>query len=126
MMDKLKTPDLTPAQIVAQLPVIVGALVAFGFVDDDTAQALVAGLGGVITSVWILADAIIRNGRSHAVAAAVAQPAGPVVVNTQPAIEPAETAAETVAQPEDPLEVAGEDDPITDELPADEIPPAAG
>lgn len=62
----LKTPDFTPAQLAGILLTIVTmALGAYGLNITDAQKGL---LGGVIltavTSVWFVADAIIRHGRA--------------------------------------------------------------
>lgn len=86
----MKTPDLTPAQIISTLTAILGLFVTQGLVDNNT-EKLIGGLASiVIPLIWQLADAIIRHGRSN-VAAAVAANPNPAVSTAvvPPASEPA-------------------------------------
>lgn len=65
-MSTLKTPDLTQAQLLAAFKWIVAQAVIMGFVDNNT-SALVLQVGTTaIAAVWVIADAVIRNGRSRA------------------------------------------------------------
>ena len=67
----MSTPSITPAQIVAAAGAIVGLLVADGLVTNHTGK-LITGLAAILVPFAILlADAIIRHGRSRAL---VAQP----------------------------------------------------
>lgn len=64
----MKTPDITPAQIAAKLTLIVGQLVAWGYIGNHAGQ-LVVSIGSVVLAcVLMLADAFIRHGRSKAAA----------------------------------------------------------
>lgn len=62
-------PDVTPAQTVAVVSWIVAQAVAFGYLDIRYQQVAVSAGATVLAAVWKLADAWIRNGRAHAVAA---------------------------------------------------------
>lgn len=65
----MKTPDITPAQIVSTVLAVIGLLVAFGLNISKTEQD---GIVQVITVGWpsfLAVDAIIRHGRSGVVAA---------------------------------------------------------
>lgn len=63
-----KTPDITPAQLLAALTAIVAQLVNAQLIDGRT-QHLIVGLAGIIVpTAWIVADAVIRHGRSRALA----------------------------------------------------------
>jgi hypothetical protein len=62
----MKTPDITPAQVISVLTAIVAQFVARGILDNATAQTIVQIAGIVLPAVWMLADAIIRHGRSRA------------------------------------------------------------
>lgn len=65
-MPTLKTPDLTQAQLLAAFSWVVAQLVVMGVVDNNT-SALVLQVGSTaISGVWVIADALIRNGRSRA------------------------------------------------------------
>ena len=68
----MSTPSITPAQIVAAAGAIVGLLVADGLVTNHTGK-LITGLAAILVPFAILlADAIIRHGRSRALAAQAA------------------------------------------------------
>jgi multisubunit Na+/H+ antiporter MnhB subunit len=59
-----KTPDITPAQIVAVVGAVIAVLVAFG-VDLSKAQTdAVIQAVSVIAGVLIAGDAVVRHGRS--------------------------------------------------------------
>lgn len=59
-----KTPDITPAQVVAVVGSVIGALVAFG-VDITQAQTdAVLQLVTVVAGVLIAGDAVVRHGRA--------------------------------------------------------------
>lgn len=61
-----KTPDITPAQIVAVVSSVIGLLVDAQLVSGST-QRLVVGLASTLVPFGlVLADAIIRHGRSRA------------------------------------------------------------
>ena len=65
-MPTLKTPDITQAQLLAALQWVVGQAVIMGLVDNDT-STLVLQIGNTaVSAVWVIADALIRNGRSRA------------------------------------------------------------
>jgi hypothetical protein len=65
----LKTPDITPAQLVAAFSAVVGLVLTARYIDDRLAQLLV-GVGAIVIPIaWTLADALIRRGRSNVVAA---------------------------------------------------------
>lgn len=71
-------PDLTPAQIVAAIAAIVAQLVNSQLIDGHT-EHLIVGLAGVIVpAAWMIADAIIRHGRSRALAPHPSTPTPPV------------------------------------------------
>lgn len=67
----MKTPDLTPAQVIAFLGALAGALIVLFKLNLTAEQqaALVTVIATVVPFGWLLADAIIRHGRSNAVAA---------------------------------------------------------
>lgn len=60
----LKTPDLSPAQLVAGIPIVAELLHAFGIFDLSQAQQ--DSLGKAVTYAFVLigGDAIIRLGRN--------------------------------------------------------------
>lgn len=67
----MKTPDLTPAQLVTGLATLVSAvLVLFKLhLTDESRAALLTALGVIVPVAWQIADSIIRHGRSNVVAA---------------------------------------------------------
>lgn len=65
----LKTPDITPAQIVSVIGMLVGLFVSQGLIDNNLAQLVTGVASIVIPFAWMVADAVIRNGRSRALAA---------------------------------------------------------
>ncbi|WP_217923766.1 hypothetical protein [Miltoncostaea oceani] len=68
----LKTPDITPAQVVAVVGAILGVLLAAGLdISDDLRDAIIL-LVTVLAPTVIGGDAVIRNGRAKAAAAAAA------------------------------------------------------
>jgi hypothetical protein len=62
----MKTPDLTPAQIVSYLTAIASGLIALFALDlSDGQKAAVIGLiGATVPLAYGIADAIIRHGRA--------------------------------------------------------------
>lgn len=68
---KMKMPDVTPAQMYALAVLVVGQLVAFGWVQNSREQLVVSILVGVFATVLKLADAVIRHGRAQIGAAAI-------------------------------------------------------
>lgn len=69
MFGNLKTPDVTLAQILAGVAFVVGQLVAMGVVDNDQSQLFLQVATTGITAAWVIADAVIRQGRAKAAAA---------------------------------------------------------
>lgn len=70
----LMTPDITPAQVVAVVGAILGVLLAAGLdISDDLRDAIIL-LVTVLAPTVIGGDAVIRNGRAKAAAAAAAPP----------------------------------------------------
>lgn len=67
----MKTPDFSPAAIVAALSALAGALVVLFKLNLTSEQqaALVTVIATVVPFGWLLADAIIRHGRSTNAAA---------------------------------------------------------
>jgi hypothetical protein len=47
---------------------VIGLFVAFGLVDNDHAQAIIGAAAVIIPGIWMIADAIIRHGRSRVLA----------------------------------------------------------
>jgi hypothetical protein len=81
----MSTPDLTPAAVVSALSALAGALVVLFKLNltQEQQAALVTVIATVVPAAWLVADAVIRHGRSGAVAAqhnlAAAQVANPPV-----------------------------------------------
>lgn len=60
----LKTPDITPAQIVSVIGAVCAQLVA-GLVITARVDQLIVGIAGIVVPVIVLlADAVIRHGRA--------------------------------------------------------------
>ena len=74
----LKTPDITPAQIIAVLGAIFAVALAAGLNISKDLQDAIILLVTVLAPVIIGGDAVIRNGRARA-AAALATPVVPPV-----------------------------------------------
>lgn len=62
----LKTPDITPAQLLAMVATIVGLLVSQGVIDNNRAQVITSIASIAIPIILVIADAIIRHGRARA------------------------------------------------------------
>lgn len=60
----MRTPDLTPAQIIAILAAALTLAVSFGVHLDAGQRGSILGFVGVILSVFVHSDAKIRHGRS--------------------------------------------------------------
>lgn len=65
----MKTPDISPAQILSLVTMIVTQLVNAAVVDGNTAKLIIGIAGVVVPFAWMMADAIIRHGRSKVAAA---------------------------------------------------------
>lgn len=65
----MKTPDFTPAQIIATVGAILGVLVAAGLPISDALQENIIQLVTVLAPVLLVGDAVIRHGRSRALQA---------------------------------------------------------
>ena len=71
-------PDVTPAQLAVVAAWIVAQAVSYGYLDVRY-QQLAVSIGATVLGVaWKLADAIIRNGRSKALAVQATSPTPPV------------------------------------------------
>lgn len=78
-----KTPDITPAQLVAAIVAVCTQLVNFGLLTGRT-EHLIVGLAGIVIPFgWIAADALIRHGRSRALT-----PTASATVQVQPTQTP--------------------------------------
>lgn len=60
----MKTPDITPAQVVALVQAIIAVLVAFAVPISDAQSAALLGLTTIVAAVLLGADAAIRRGRA--------------------------------------------------------------
>lgn len=75
----MKTPNLTSAQIVSSALAVIGLLVTQGAVTNETGK-LIGGLASIlIPTIWIVADAIIRHGRSNVAAAQLYETPPPTI-----------------------------------------------
>ena len=63
-MQQLDTPDITKAQIVAVIQPVITCAVAFGAPISEVQSAALLGLAGAISTALVIADAMIRRGRS--------------------------------------------------------------
>lgn len=70
----LRTPDITPAQAVAVAVALVTELTSTAVIDGRLSQLLIGLAGILIPFAWIVADAIIRHGRSRLLAAGAPLP----------------------------------------------------
>lgn len=78
-----KFPSITLAQLVAAVTFVVGQIVTWGWVDNDTGQWVLSIVIAGLTMSWQLADAFLRGKRAMAVAhAAAATGAMPTVEKT--------------------------------------------
>ena len=69
-----RTPDLTPAQLLSGALGILGLLVTQGLISNQQ-EKLIGGIASIVVPVvWQIADAIIRHGRSRAMAPTPAPP----------------------------------------------------
>lgn len=96
----LKTPDITPAQVLSVLAAVAAQAIAYGALSPHTGQFLVSIAGLIVPFTWTAADAIIRHGRARAGATlaaaravpppapAAASPPPPVPANTNAGIYP--------------------------------------
>ena len=64
----MKLPDVTPAQLLALVTLAAGQAVAWGWIGKGTSALLVSITTAVLAAVWHIADAVIRHGRSRALA----------------------------------------------------------
>lgn len=62
----MKTPDITPAQIVALVKSVLILLAAFGLaLTDKQLDAILALVALVVPVALVIADAVIRKGRAE-------------------------------------------------------------
>jgi hypothetical protein len=67
----VKTPDITPAQVVAIVQAVIAVCVAFAVPISGAQSAALLGLTTIVASVLLGADAAIRRGRAKVVEAQV-------------------------------------------------------
>lgn len=67
----MKTPDISPAQIVSSVAALAAALVVLFKLNISAEQqaAFVTAIGVVVPVGWQVADAVIRHGRANVAAA---------------------------------------------------------
>lgn len=80
----MRTPDLTPAQLVTIAGALLALAAAFGAPIDEEQRAAILGFVAILGSVLLGADAKIRHGR------ATGKPAPPVKPVTPAEPEPPE------------------------------------
>lgn len=61
----MKTPDITPAQLVALVGSVLTTLIAFGAHISQAQQDALLQLVQVMAPVLLASDAVIRHGRSR-------------------------------------------------------------
>lgn len=61
----MKTPDITPAQVIAIVGATLGVLTAFGLDLTEEQQQALMNLTQILATVLVGADAVIRYGRSR-------------------------------------------------------------
>lgn len=69
MFGNLKTPDITVAQMIAAVSWVIAQALAMGVIDKDQSQLFLQIASTGIAAAWVIADAIIRQGRAKAAAA---------------------------------------------------------
>jgi hypothetical protein len=57
-------PDITKVQIVAVVQAVIALALALGLDINDATQTSIIALAGAVSSALVIADSIIRNGRS--------------------------------------------------------------
>ncbi len=62
----MKTPDFTPAQMIAVIGAVIAVAVAAGLPISDALQDSIITLATVLAPIILGADAVIRHGRSRA------------------------------------------------------------
>lgn len=65
----MNAPSITHVQILAALGAVLGLLVSFTLIDENTSQALAAAAATLVPIAFAIADALIRSGRAKAIAA---------------------------------------------------------
>lgn len=82
-----KMPDITAAQILAGITTVVGLFVSQGVITNGQ-EKLITGIAAVVLPlVLVAADAVIRHGRSRALAPSAV--VAPTVVQPPPPVPPA-------------------------------------
>ena len=64
-----KTPDITPAQLIAIVGAIIGVAVAAGLPPSRDLQDRIIQLVSVLAPLLIVGDGIVRHGRSRSLSA---------------------------------------------------------
>lgn len=80
----LNAPSITLAQISAALVWLVGQLVAMGLLDEDTSRLVLQVATTVLTASWVIADAVIRQGRAKAAGIAAAAQVPTATISSGP------------------------------------------
>lgn len=58
-------PDVTKIQLVAIVQPAIATAIAFGVPISDAQSVALMGMAGAVSSFLVLADALVRNGRSR-------------------------------------------------------------
>lgn len=73
----MRTPDLTPAQLLALLTAAITLAASFGFTLDPGQRYAILGFVGTLLSVFVHSDAKIRHGRATGAAGSGSEVATP-------------------------------------------------
>lgn len=61
----METPNITPAQLLSFVTVVVGQLVAWGLLSAGNGSLAVSIATTVVPAVWMIADMFIRRARAN-------------------------------------------------------------
>jgi hypothetical protein len=64
----MKTPDVTPTQVMAMITFVVTQIVAFGWIDNDAAEIVLSGAGTILPVAFVFVDMLLRKNRAQALA----------------------------------------------------------
>jgi hypothetical protein len=93
----VKTPDLTPAQLLATLKAVLAVAVAFSVPLSSTQQVALLALAGTLSTVLVAADATIRRARAQHLAGALADQQAAAAIADAAAATRTRTTADTLA-----------------------------
>jgi hypothetical protein len=93
----VKTPDLTPAQLLATLKAVLAVAVAFSVPLSSTQQVALLALAGTLSTVLVAADAAIRRARAQHLAGALADQQAAAAIADAAAATRTRSTADTLA-----------------------------